>query len=406
MLRGYQLGFGHLGLRSVLVRVLAMGLVLFAISLESAARAEDNHWGMFGFDSENTFSNAEEDQLRPPLKLAWRRESKTSLDSVTVASGKVLVSGTGRVSANVVTCFDSNDGAVLWSFELPGGGRGAMAVSPAIHDGKVMFGGQSDDGLYALDLESGQLIWQIEGMKRGMFSNSPKLNRDSLIINANGGPIAKIDTSNGDMTWRSDVVGRQGTLAISNDLVFVTRIVPNAQPIIALDWATGDLRWTAPLNCASCVTVGGDLVFATGWDDENLKVNRLVALHAKDGKIAWDTQFEVDLNYSRMTLLDGVLFVSSGSREEPSTLYAVDPNTGAIMKRRDELSRVGRLVSGNGFVYVVMYREGVHAISPETLKTVWQAPMPGCRDCVIANGKLFVTSGRDLLCFTNEDQVR
>lgn len=396
----------HRKLRLVMGRIAAIGIVLSAAVVgEQSLKGEDNQWSMYGFDAENTFSNVEEDQLRPPLKLAWRKALDTSLDSITVAHEKVLTSGMGKTNANLVTCFDSKNGTAIWSFELPGGGRGAMGVSPVIFDGKVLFGGQSDDGLYALDLESGKLAWQISGMKFGMYSNSPKVSHGDLIINANGGPVARIDPSSGDMKWKSGVVGRQGTIAISEDLIFITRIVPNAQPIIALASETGELRWTGPMNCASCVTVGGNLVYVTGWDDENRKVNRLVALHTENGEIAWETQFNDDLRYARMTLLDGVLFVSSGSQDESSSLCAVDPSTGAILKRRAGFSRVGRLVSANGFVYVGMYRQGLHAIDPETLKTVWQAPVANCRDCVIANGKLFVSSGHALLCLTNEDEV-
>jgi len=93
-------------------------------------------------------------KLQTPLEVRWRRQLPGGrLTSLTAAGGRIIV---GSVDAHTISCLDAHTGRQLWQFIA--GGR--VDTPPTIHRGRVLFGGR-DGCLYAVDLENGDLAWQL-----------------------------------------------------------------------------------------------------------------------------------------------------------------------------------------------------------------------------------------------------
>lgn len=93
-------------------------------------------------------------KLQTPLDMRWRQQLPGGrLTSPTAAGGRIIV---GSVDAHTISCLDARSGRQLWQFFA--GGR--VDTPPTIHRGRALFGGR-DGCLYAVDLESGDLAWQL-----------------------------------------------------------------------------------------------------------------------------------------------------------------------------------------------------------------------------------------------------
>jgi outer membrane protein assembly factor BamB len=102
-------------------------------------------------------------QLSPPLKIAWQRKlSECPLTSATASDGRIVLASPDTHTAH---CLDAQTGEQRWKYIA--GGR--IDTPPTIHRGHVFFGGR-DGVLYALDLDSGDLAWQLN-----LFPDAPRI---------------------------------------------------------------------------------------------------------------------------------------------------------------------------------------------------------------------------------------
>jgi outer membrane protein assembly factor BamB len=133
--------------------------------------------------------------------------------------GKVFIpSGT---SDQVLAC-SLQTGNVLWRFAT----EGPVRFAPVVAAGKVIFG--CDDGyVYAVDAESGALVWKVRGVERGVpdhrllindrlgsrwpVRGAPVVHGDRVFFGAGIWPeegvyVVSIDLNSGEVLWRSDAL--------------------------------------------------------------------------------------------------------------------------------------------------------------------------------------------------------
>ena len=205
--------------------------------------------------------------------------------SPAVANGKVYFgSGDGNVYA-----VDAQTGQLLWKFPT----KDVVHSSPAVVNNTVYIGSW-DSYLYALDGDTGQEKWSFKSGEDSTahnqvgFQSSPAVVDGTVYIGCRDAHVYAIDATTGRKKWdyptaKSWVIG---TPAVRDGMVYVG--TSDSSRFMALDAKTGRLRFNfkAGAYMFSSPAVAGDLAYV---GDHN---GRLYAIEAKAGKLAWEFQTE------------------------------------------------------------------------------------------------------------------
>lgn len=135
----------------------------------------------------------------------------------------------GRVTFNQKWLFQT--GHKIWSH-------------PVVSEDMIYFGSM-DHNIYALTLETGDLVWKFE--TNGAVVASPIIFKDSLFVGSFDRNFYAIDTETGEEVWRFTEANNWfwGQAVISGTQVFAPSLDGN---LYALDIETGDLLWTLSTN--------------------------------------------------------------------------------------------------------------------------------------------------------------
>lgn len=221
---------------------------------------------------------------------------------------------------------------------------------PAIDvDGRRVFVGSSDHGLYALRAEDGTTLWRFETLAFVQCEPLYDAREDAVYFGSNDGALYKVDATTGQLRWRfmsNAEVSRRPVLEGS------TLYVVNANDtVLALDSATGKLAWSqhrAPALGMEVAGYAGPLVWR----------NKVFAAFS-DGTVS---AFDAATGAERWQPVDLAAEAEQLLGELPKYL---DTDTTPVP---DELPDVGPVV------FVGSYAGGVHALEAETGTQVWANP--------------------------------
>ncbi len=369
-------------------------------------RADD--WPMGGWDSGNSFCNVNEKTLAPPLAKVWECKLPGHLDSFSVRSGVVLASAMGEGKKNVAFAVDARNGRQLWSFTLPGGGKGAMSVSPACTEDVAYFGGQGDDNVYAVDLQTGKVRWQGGDIK-SMYSCSPKIAEGLVYANSSQMRLLALDAATGEVRWRNGQ-GRQSDIAVKSGCV----LRPGGAyggPLMAIDATTGELQWKTVGPSCFAVAATDDLVFVSYGGDapervtvrgfERYRYDRIAAFRMRDGKKVWETELDEDAHRAGLLLLNDAVYVATFE----GRIYRLDQQTGTVLTKRPVEGGRGKLVGTSNMLFTYT-SNAILAIAPDSLETRWETPSYGYPHLIPANERLFVANGSRIVAYANAGSER
>jgi outer membrane protein assembly factor BamB len=208
-----------------------------------------------------------------------------------------------------------------------------------------VFVGSSDRGLYALRADDARPLWRFETM--GPVQTEPlyEPGEDALYFGSNDGALYKVAAPDGALRWRfmtNAEIGRRPVL--QNGMLYV---VNANDTIVALEAATGKLRWTQHRSPALGMEIAGyagplvtpDRVYVAFSD------GHVGAYDPLDGSEKWPP---VDLSAE----------VEQAQGEVPRYL---DVDTTPVL---DTIS-IGRVV------YVASYAGGVYALDAQTGSRIW-----------------------------------
>jgi len=156
--------------------------------------------------------------LRPPFRLSWVRHFVgerlgTAMEPI-VADGKLFVAThNGNLYA-----LDAQSGRPLWRFQA----NGQFLHSPAFADGFVATA-NTDGYIYALDAETGEMSWSVLLGYQGGFAASPLVVGKTVFNGERAGAFFAVDLSSGEVIWENHINApvRQ-TAAFAAGRVFVT----------------------------------------------------------------------------------------------------------------------------------------------------------------------------------------
>lgn len=226
----------------------------------------------------------------------------------TIGDGPLVVSGEDdedEFEACAVLAFDAESGDVEWDYR-EFGERENVDASPAVADGRVHVAGEF--GVRCLDATSGEEVWTRE---LALHPESSPAVADGLVYY--GAPVLSgdaesparvwaFDAGSGETVWTAgiDDVSLRTSPAIADGTVYVAASQTRACTgtgecsgttrgrLYALDAATGERRWTAPIetDTRSAPAVADGVVYVGCGNG--------ISAATTDGETAWHIGFESD----------------------------------------------------------------------------------------------------------------
>ncbi|MDQ0315604.1 PQQ-like beta-propeller repeat protein [Amorphus orientalis] len=269
-----------------------------------------------------------------------------------IDGGKVFVAtGYGTIAA-----LDLNSGNVIWQEPLDVPARG----SPTASGGKVFVVNQSNE-VVAVNQSDGSALWTYRGIpeKAGLLTTAnPAVSGDTVVVPMSSGEVMALSISEGQPKWIDSVTRSTRTLAVAGltdvsgspvidgNTVFAAGVGGRT---IAVSLANGERIWEQNIGSASTPIVSGNGVFVIDLD------GRMVALERSSGKIAWRTALPQPGGKRKQAWNGPVLAgnslwaISSGG-----DLVSVNPADGAIRAQVEPASHgyTSPVVASGTFVFV------------------------------------------------------
>ncbi|MDQ2690990.1 MAG: PQQ-binding-like beta-propeller repeat protein, partial [Chloroflexota bacterium] len=243
----------------------------------------------------------------------WSAGGFGHLESTGAIAGELIISGG---YSKLVRALDRHTGEEHWSFTSGYPMQGA----PLIVDDRVFIA--TDRAVYALDLESGQPVWETSTGDEEAYMGAPAYEA-GVLYTTSGRQLIALDSETGNELWQVEKDETFLSLAVADQHVYVGNW---DRSFYAFDAFTGEERWVfqADGEIWSPPAVDKGIVYAGNSD------RMLYALDARTGELRWS--FETDGQYvSGPMIADGVLYVSDSNhdvRRGPRHLYALAAATG------------------------------------------------------------------------------
>ncbi len=261
-------------------------------------------------------------------------------DSPAVANGLVVVGG------NAVSAFDAATGAPVWSVPVT-----RFTIGEPTIDGSVVYLGDCDGVMFAIDLTSGAELWSKSGL--GNCIGTSAAAGDGRIyfgsFNMDGGHVLALDAVSGKVVWKHPIgAAVEGSApAFANGVVYVGAFDKH---LYALDAATGHVIWKAG--------TGGDVRSSPGVHDGVVYVGSddgyLYAFDAAQGTPLWRQHIGGFIDWSSPAIANGVIYIAAAGGRR-SHFEALDEVTGKVLFRKNISTGGQRVVSPvvvDGMVFI------------------------------------------------------
>lgn len=244
------------------------------------------------------------------LRVAWSLTLPAGPNEATplVHDGVIFVHSFG----DNVQALDAATGDELWHYsrQLPAGSMPSVKRNMALY-GDKLYVGTSDTHVIALDVTTGNVVWDHAIAGRGALTGGPLVARGKVMqgiggAQPGGGFIVALDAETGEEQWRFHSIARPDQPG------------GNSWNGVSLEERTGGSVWTAgsydpELNLAFFGPAGtydtGPLrnaVDRPGVTNDALYTGATIAINPDDGKLAWyfqhmpNDQWDMDWSFERL----------------------------------------------------------------------------------------------------------
>ena len=230
----------------------------------------------------------------PRLKLKWAFAYAGSRNGqASVVGGRLFLTS----SSGAIYALNPKTGCAYWRYDIPGGSRSSITVGKIGARYAVYFTGWTERTAYALDAESGNLIWrtQVTDQQEVQMTGSPVLHSGRLYIPVSSaeegvaadgnyqcckfrGEVVAVDAVTGKIAWHAfmadaakpfkmnpkgvqmygpagaaiwsapTIDARRGLLYVTTGNSYTDIAVPRAEAVVAIDLRTGAIRWANQLT--------------------------------------------------------------------------------------------------------------------------------------------------------------
>ena len=321
----------------------------------------------------------------------------------------------------VLECADATTGKTLWKYQSPadyvddfGFDDGPRAV-PTISAGHVYTLGAN--GLIKCnDAATGKVLWKVDVRKqfeagKGFFglACSPLISGRNVLINIGGrsAGIIALDTQSGKIRWKATEEKPSYASPIltkindqSHAIFFTREGIVSAEPSSGKVIFTKNWRPTmnASVNACTPVAVGNLIFVSTSYG----KGATVLAVDGKKLETVWSGDQSLSSHYSSVVHHDGHLYGFHGRQERGCDLRCVELKTGKVKWSFTGLRAGSVILAGKELLILTERGELVRGpASPNTFRSTARVQLMGATVRAypaLANGKLYVRNGRELVC--------
>ena len=250
-------------------------------------------------------------------KTAWTVPFKGSILAAPLLDGESLYVA---AADGTLTALNRITGERRWQLDV----HEELTTTPTLSDGKL-YVMSSEESVTAVDAKEGKSLWKFHRDPPGGFTirgnARPQVAHGTLFASFADGTVAALGPEGGAAKWTRTVSGTGDFTDVDwldapeND----TRLyVASAKAgLLALDIATGDTAWSAPLPGANHVLVEGPRVIASGR-------GLIAAFDRQTGKALWQMKLAKERYATQPVAMNGMLLVAA----DRGPLFAVDAETG------------------------------------------------------------------------------
>ena len=318
-------------------------------------------------------TNANSQELMPPLRMRWARRLEGTVKHLPVCGGGRLYMHTAE---GQIMAVEQDTGRLLWRRYWPD--VYLSFTSPLYVDGKLIVpqAGMKRSRMRCLDAATGELIWDAP------FTGSPSWSRqfppvvhDDVVIYASGSGEYAAQGTEKPFTFRGEPVQRGEREVMSwiysNDNPYYPR---DHQPRIwAWDLETGEIRWEKDFSsygrggndCGICLH-DGKFFYSVffGYDAGQRKRRGLPAqnngltasLEPSTGEIEWLTTDYYVTSKCTLSARDGRLYIGGFNRAKEGTddrfVWCLDGQNGSLEWKSDPVTSALNVVTvGERFIF-------------------------------------------------------
>jgi outer membrane protein assembly factor BamB len=255
---------------------------------------------------------------REPDTLWQFDQSKDRIIGGLVVAGEIVLvpSADGQLYA-----LNLNTGEPVWQEPfLPRQVPDPLWADPAVENDRVYLA-SLDHHVYALDLNTGAEIWQVD--LSGAISDTPTLTDGILLIGTFGNKLYALQATNGKTLWSLDTEGWVwGNPAVGDGIAYFGDVSGKAYAVSIED---GSEIWRQTIDgaIAATPTLGTEGVYFV------TETGRVVSVDPQTGQRLWPSAAE--LNGKILTdpiFVEGKLLVAT--MDPDCLLYEIDAQSGAV----------------------------------------------------------------------------
>ena len=291
-----------------------------------------------------------------------------------ICLGEPLLPDSGGPAAGPPPPGDS----LLWQYST-GEPDESLILSPTISEG-VVYAASRENPVYALDAESGELLWSLEG--DSVFNPPPLADGGVVLVNGHA-----LDGSTGALLWSDESVrDRTNNAALmSGGTVYTPTEGRDDLSVRAIDAASGEQLWETDVPRSSDVP----LLFPLTAAGSNILVSDEFQVHALDsttGSLVWSFD-PGDIVRSLPASSNGVVYLRSYS-----AAYALDDSTGEQLwsYQIDIGDPTVRPTVADGVCYLWGPYGVLHALDAATGRLLWSFNEDHVYRAAAAEGLVFV----------------
>ena len=229
-------------------------------------------------------------------RLLWRRRVGSRMASSPGLDPRRGLLVTTSMSPGYAKIVSMKTGHALWRFYI-----GRAEPSPVIRNGVAYFGA-ANGNVYALDLDRRRPRWVFRGGVK--ITGSPALVGNKLFFGDYAGRVFALDARTGRVIWRGSAGSRvYGTVAVAGGRVFAPSVFSG---LSALSARTGHLLWRIPVGAyvySSPAFYRGRVYFGayTGY---------VYCASARSGRILWNRPAGGAVS-GAVEVVDGLVYAAS-----------------------------------------------------------------------------------------------
>lgn len=389
---------------------------LLAVAMIVPARSAD--WPQFrgpqadGISKEK-LANINWQQKAPDL--LWKIDlNDESYSGPSVVGNKVYIVGHASDS-DIIKCLDLKTGTTAWDFTYPDPGNsnfGYTRATPSVSKGLLVT--LSRQGLvFCLDAKTGKLIWKRDlikdfggSMPNWGHSASPLIDGTKVIVSPGGkdASVAALDLKTGETIWQGG-----GSDAASYSTPIKAQILGSWQYIIlsasllkGIDIRNGQVLWQSEfktnggINIPMPIVIGNSVFITASYGMGSALIDILPNVTTA---VKWRNK-NMLAHFSTPILMNGYIYGVG----DPGKLMCIDPNDGSQKWAVEGFEKGPSLAIGR-YLLTLVGNTGELVLSkpsPEKYQELCRMPTLGGQSWtapVFANGMLLIRNTKTLGCY-------